>query len=87
MNECMMAVCRSLEVVAIKIFASHGWRSNAKLEGARFVDVLFPKMFTIDDCLFSICKAVCKKLQKAGIFCFHNKKKDRPRALVQDRRL
>jgi hypothetical protein len=30
----ILAVCRSLEVVAMEIFASHGWRSNARLEGA-----------------------------------------------------
>jgi hypothetical protein len=30
----ILVVCRSLEVVAMEIFASHGWRSNARLEGA-----------------------------------------------------
>jgi hypothetical protein len=38
-------------------------------------------MFYFKECLrwmivFSICKAVCKRLQKAGTFCFHNKKKE-----------
>jgi hypothetical protein len=30
----VFVVCRSLEVVSMKIFASYGRRSNAKLEGA-----------------------------------------------------
>jgi hypothetical protein len=29
----------------------------------------------MDGCFFSICKAVCKRLQKAETFCFHNQKK------------
>jgi hypothetical protein len=32
-------------------------------------------MFMMDGCLFSICKAICKRLQKARTFCFHNFKK------------
>jgi hypothetical protein len=30
----VLAVCRSLEVLAMEIFANHGLRSNARLEGA-----------------------------------------------------
>jgi hypothetical protein len=28
----VLTLCRSLEVVTMEIFASHGWRSNARLE-------------------------------------------------------
>lgn len=57
-------VCRSLEVVSMKIFVSYGWRSNAKLEGAWFVNVLFLRMFMMVVYHFSICKVICKRLQK-----------------------
>jgi hypothetical protein len=29
----VLAVCQALEMVDMDIFASHGWRSNARLEG------------------------------------------------------
>jgi hypothetical protein len=30
----VLGICQSLEVVAMEIFARHGWRSYARLEGA-----------------------------------------------------